>query len=309
MKYTRRDFIKATAACGLVAGAGPLLVGVRSSYAAVQTKTTLAVVQGARPAATRKAIQLLGGMEAFVKKDSRVVLKPNMSWASAIESAADTHPDVVKEVAAMCIEAGAREVKILDHTINRAEACLKLSGIGDACSGMKNVYVYAVNDKKFYRSVAIPKGKVLKSVDIIKDVLDCDVFINLPCAKSHTTTGVTLGMKNLMGIIWDRRAFHSDFDINQALADLTSAVKVNLTVLDASRALTTGGPSGPGIVTEPGTIIAGTDPVAVDAMGVTMANWYGQKFSPAQIKHIVAAHDMGLGTMDLSLVNIIKAAV
>ena len=80
-------------------------------------------------------------------------------------------------------------------------------------------------------------------------------------------------------------------------------------MLDASRALTTGGPSGPGIVTEPGTIIAGTDPVAVDAMGVTMANWYGQKFSPAQIKHIVAAHDMGLGTMDLSLVNIIKAAV
>ena len=159
MKYTRRDFIKATAACGLAAGAGPLLVGVRSSYAAAQPQTTVAVVQGARPAATRKAVQLLGGMEAFVKKDSRVVLKPNMSWASAIESAADTHPDVVKEVAAMCIEAGAREVKILDHTINRAEACLKLSGIGDACSGMKNVYVYAVNDKKFYRSVAIPEGQ------------------------------------------------------------------------------------------------------------------------------------------------------
>ena len=309
MKYTRRDFIKATAAIGVAAGAGPLLVGVRSSHAVAQPKTTLAVVQGARPAATRKAIQLLGGMEAFVKKDSRVVLKPNMSWASEIESAADTHPDVVKEVAAMCIEAGAREVRILDHTINRAEACLKLSGIGDACSGMKNVYVYAVNDKKFYRSVAIPKGKVLKSVDIIQDVLDCDVFINLPCAKSHTTTGVTLGMKNLMGIIWDRRAFHSDFDINQALADLTSAVKVNLTVLDASRALTTGGPSGPGIVTEPRTIIAGTDPVAVDAMGVTMADWYGQKFSPTQIKHIVAAHAMGLGTMDLPQVNIIKAAV
>ena len=299
MKYTRRDFIKATAACGLAAGAGPLLVGVRPSHAAAQTKTTLAVVQGARPAATRKAVQLLGGMEAFVKKDSPCCFGTELSWASTIESAVDTHPDVVKEVAAMCIEAGAREVRILDHTINRAEACLKLSGIGDACSNMKNVYVYAVNDKKFYRSVAIPKGKVLKSVDIIQDVLDCDVFINLPCAKSHTTTGVTLGMKNLMGIIWDRRAFHSDFDINQALADLTSAVKVNLTVLDASRALTTGGPSGPGIVTEPRTIIAGTDPVAVDAMGVTMADWYGQKFSPEQIKHIVAANAMGLGTMEL----------
>jgi uncharacterized protein (DUF362 family) len=309
MKYTRRDFIKTTAAYGIAAGAGPLLAGVRSTCAAPQSETTLAVVKGARQAATRKAVQLLGGMEAFVKKGSRVVLKPNMSWASTIESAADTHPEVVTEVAKMCIEAGAREVRVVDHTINRAEKCLKLSGIGEACRGMQNVYVYAVNDQKFYQSVTIPKGKVLKSVDIIKDVLDCDVFINLPCAKSHTTTGVTLGMKNLMGIIWDRGAFHSDFDINQALADLSSAVKVHLTILDASRALTTAGPKGPGLVTEPRTIIAGTDPVAVDAMGVTMADWYGQKFNPAQIKHIAAAHAMGLGTMDLPKVNIKKATV
>jgi len=309
MKYSRRDFIKTTAACSLVAGAGPLLTGARSAFAAAQPATTLAVVQGARAAATRKAVQILGGMEAFVKKGSRVVLKPNMSWASMVESAADTHPEVVATVATMCIEAGAREVRIVDHTINRPEACLKLSGIGEACGNMKNVYVYAVNDEKFYRSVEIPGGKVLKSVDIIKDVLDCDVFINLPCAKSHTTTGVTLGMKNLMGIIWDRGAFHSKFDINQALADLTSAVKVHLTVLDASRALTTAGPKGPGIVTEPKTIIAGIDPVAVDAMGVTVANWYGQKFKPSQIKHIAAAHAMGLGTMDLPKINIKKATV
>jgi uncharacterized protein (DUF362 family) len=252
---------------------------------------------------------MLGGMQAFVKKGSRVVLKPNMSWASTIESAVDTHPEVVAEVAKMCIEAGAREVRVVDHTINRAEECLKLSGIGDACRTMKNVYVYAVNDEKFYRAVSIPKGKVLKSVKIIKDVLDCDVFINLPCAKSHSTTGVTLGMKNLMGIIWNRRAFHSDFDINQALADLTSAVKVHLTVLDASRALTTGGPRGPGIVTEPKTIFAGIDPVAIDAVGVTVADWYGQKFTPGQVKHIAAAHAMGLGTMDLPKITVKKAAV
>jgi uncharacterized protein (DUF362 family) len=309
MKYTRRDFIKTTAACGIAAGAGPLLVGLRSSFAVPQPKTTLAVVQGARTAATRKALQLLGGMEAFVKKGSRVVLKPNMSWASSIERATNTHPEVVAAVAAMCIEAGAREVRVIDHTINRAEKCLEMSGIGEACRGIKNVYAYAVNDKKFYRAVAVPKGKVLRSVDIMKDVLDCDMFINLPCAKSHTTTGVTLGMKNLMGIIWDRRAFHSEFDINQALADLTSTVKISLTVLDASRALTTGGPSGPGLVTEPKTIIAGTDPVAVDALGVTLADWYGQQFSPAQVKHIAAAHAMGLGTMNLHDLNLKKATV
>jgi uncharacterized protein (DUF362 family) len=169
--------------------------------------------------------------------------------------------------------------------------------------------VYAANHEKFYTKLAIGKGKVLRSVDIVKDVLACDTFINLPCAKSHTTTGVTLGMKNLMGIIWNRKAFHADFDINQALADLTSAVKISLTVVDASRALTTGGPAGPGLVTEPKTIIAGIDPVAVDAVAVGVADWYGKKMAPEQVEHIAAAHNMGLGIMQLDRIAIKRASV
>jgi uncharacterized protein (DUF362 family) len=116
-------------------------------------------------------------------------------------------------------------------------------------------------------------------------------------------------MKGLMGVIWDRGYFHSKVDINQAIADLSSAIKVNLIVLDASRALINGGPSGPGKVDYPGAIIAGTDPVAVDAIGVSMANWYGQKFSGLQVKHIAAAYEMGLGTLILDDVNVLKARV
>jgi uncharacterized protein (DUF362 family) len=252
---------------------------------------------------------MLGGMEAFVKKGSRVVLKPNMSWASPIAAAVNAHPEVVSAVASMCIEAGAGEVLVLDHTINAPEKCLQLSGIQAACSSLKNVHVYAANQEKFYAKLPIARGKVLRSVDIIKDVVACDAFINLPCAKSHTTTGVTLGMKNLMGIIWDRRTFHADVDINQALADLASAVKIALTVVDASRALTTGGPAGPGLVTEPKTIIAGTDPVAVDAVAVGVAEWYGRRINPDQIQHIAAAHAAGIGTMQLERIEIKRATV
>jgi len=270
---------------------------------------TVASVTGERATAARKAVELLGGMEAFVKKDSRVVLKPNMSWASPLASAVNTHPEVVAAVADMCVAAGAREVLVLDHTIHPPEKCLQMSGILQACSSLKNVRVFAVNNKKFYTPVTIAKGRVLRSVDIVKDVLACDTFINLPCAKSHTTTGVTLGMKNLMGIIWNRRTFHADVDINQALADLTSAVKISLTVVDASRALTTAGPAGPGLVTEPRTIIAGIDPVAVDAVAVGVAEWYGKKVAPEQVQHIAAAHNMGLGTMQLERIAIKRASV
>jgi uncharacterized protein (DUF362 family) len=116
-------------------------------------------------------------------------------------------------------------------------------------------------------------------------------------------------MKGLMGIMWDREYFHAKVDINQAIADLVSAVKIDLTVLDASRALLNGGPSGPGKIEKPNTIIAGRDPVAVDALGVTLVDWYGQKFTGSQVKHIAAAHAMGLGTMDLNAIKILKAQV
>lgn len=309
MHITRRTFIKTAAACGLAGGAVPLVCRIAAGIAAEAPTASVAAVTGARTAATRKAIELAGGIERFVKKDSRVVLKPNMSWASPVASAVNTHPEVVATVASMCIAAGAGEVLVIDHTINAPDICLRASGISDACSGLKNVHVLAANHKKFYRKLDIPGARSLRSADVLKDVLDCDAFINVPCAKSHTTTGVTLGMKNLMGIVWDRRTFHADMDINQALADLTSAVKISLTIVDASRALTTGGPAGPGIVTQPGTIIAGVDPVAVDAVAVGVADWYGKKTAPHQIRHIAAAHAMGLGTMQPERIEIKRASV
>src|SRR4030043_1007403 len=97
----------------------------------------------------------------------------------------------------------------------------------------------------------------------MKDVLDDSVLINIPVAKSHSTTGVSLGMKGLMGLIWERESFHSQFNINQALADLATVIKPRLTILDATRALVSGGPGGPGEVRKTNLVIAGVEPRAV----------------------------------------------
>ena len=143
---------------------------------------------------------------------------------------------------------------------------------------ISGVYVLALQERTFFREVKVPKGKDLESVEVVKEILDGYILINIPVAKSHSATGVSLGMKGLMGLVWDRESFHSRFNLNQAIADLGTVIKPQVTILDATRALVSGGPGGPGEVKKPNLIIAGTDPVAVDSYGVSIVPWYGQNF-------------------------------
>jgi uncharacterized protein (DUF362 family) len=207
----------------------------------------------------------------------------------------------------MCLEAGAEQVMILDNPLQSAELCLRRAGVSDACKNLKNVYVRMFTDHKFFREIRVPQGKVLDRVEVIKEVLDSPVLISLPQAKSHSATGISMGVKGLMGLIWDRGSFHSKYNINQALADLATVLRPKLTVLDATRALTTGGPGGPGEIIKPNLVIAGTDPIAVDSFGVSVAPWYGQQFKGRQVEHLLAASQRGLGTVDIEQLNILRA--
>jgi uncharacterized protein (DUF362 family) len=299
---TRRDLLVGAAA-GLALG----LPGLPHSVDAAG-EPDLAVISGDPAAATRKALETLGGMSRFVQKGQRVVLKPNMSFASGPDRASNTHPGVVLTVAQMCLEAGAERVMVLDYPLQTAELCLRRAGVADACKDLKNVYVQTITDRKFFREVKVPQGKVLDKVEIMKEVLDSQVLISIPVAKSHSTTGISMGIKGLMGLIWDRGSFHGRYNINQALADLATVLRPQLTVLDATRALTTGGPGGPGEVVRPNLVVAGIDPVAVDSYGVTVASWYGQQFKGRQVEHILAAHQRGLGKIDLDQLKIAKAS-
>jgi uncharacterized protein (DUF362 family) len=296
---SRRQFLKATAA-----GVAISLAGDPSLLHAAE-EVDLAVISGEPAAATRKALEAIGGISRFVKKGERVVIKPNMSFAKTPDFAATTHPLVVAAVAKACLEAGAREVLVLDHTLQRAELCLERTGIREACRNMPGVHVLALQDRKFFQEIRIPQGKVLDRVEVMKDVLD-SVLISVPVAKSHSATGVSLGLKGLMGLIWDRESFHFQFNINQGIADLATAIKPRLTVLDATRAMASGGPGGPGDVKKPNLIVAGADPVAVDSYGVGIVPWYGRNFKGRQVEHLLIAHQRGVGKIDVDKLNIFK---
>jgi uncharacterized protein (DUF362 family) len=299
-RITRRQFLK-TAAAGVALG----LTG-RTPFLEAKEDYDIVAISGEPAAATRKALEAMGGISRFVKKGQRVVLKPNMSFSRTPDFSATTHPSVIVTVAQACIEAGAQQVLVLDHTLQRAEPCLERTGIRDACKGIPGVYVLALQERKFFHEIKVPQGKVLERVEVMKEILDSQVLINIPVAKSHSATGVSLGMKGLMGMIWDRESFHSQYNINQAIADLGTVIKPQLTLLDASRALVSGGPGGPGEVKKPNLIIAGIDPVAVDSYGVSIVPWYGQSFKGRQVEHLLVSHQRGLGKIDIDQLKILK---
>src|SRR4030042_5824463 len=170
----RRKFLK-TAAAGVAFG----LVGNPSS-AVAKEEFDLAVISGEPVAATKKALEAMGGITRFVKKGQRVVLKPNMSFSRTPDFGATTHPLVVATMAQACVEAGASQILVLDYTLQRPELCLERTGIREACKNIAGVHVLAIQERKFFREVKIPQGKVLERVEVMKEILDSQVLINLP---------------------------------------------------------------------------------------------------------------------------------
>ena len=290
---SRREFVHRSLAAGAAVTLGSALAP--RVVAGPQTGTDLAVVKGEITAAVKAAIDTLGGIGRFVTRGDKVVLKPNMSFPNPPEWASTTHPDVVRAVAGLCLAAGASRVAVIDQPLRRPEVCLRRSGIAAACADLAHVTVVALRQ--------------LREVEVARDALQADVLINLPVAKSHNAAGVSFGMKNLMGLIWDREYFHQFIDLNQAIADLSTRIRPDLILLDATRALTTAGPNGPGKVLQLDTIVAGTDPVAVDSYAVGLTSWYGQTFAGRNVKHIQAAASLGLGEIDVTRLRIRELTV
>ncbi|MGQ9454909.1 MAG: DUF362 domain-containing protein [Armatimonadota bacterium] len=304
-QVSRREFLEAIAGLGaaiFLGGCGR--DGQAGSDAAVLRKPRLevdgiVVSSGKGPARnTRAAVEALGGMGKLVKKGDFVAIKPNIAWNRPPESAATTNPDVVATIVRLCKEAGADRVLVLDHVIDRpAEGVLGLSGIKDAAE-RAGAEVKAIQRESDYQPIDIPKGKLLKSDTVARDILQADVLINVPIAKTHSATRLTLGLKNLMGCNWDRQSWHQSPSLDQCIADYATRIRPDLTVLDATRILLTNGPKGPGQTKHLDRVIVGTDPVAVDAYGATL---FGLR--PDEIAHIVFAARMGVGKTDLSKVK------
>jgi uncharacterized protein (DUF362 family) len=298
----RREFIRLAGAAGIGLGL-PGAVDVICNLAGASGRPELAVVRGASPAEiTRAAVVAIGGMERFVSRGDVVVVKPNIAWDRTPEQAANTNPEVVAEVVRLCIEAGAAKVKVFDRTVNDPRRCYVQSGIAPALKPLGADLIY-VKDRKFKR-VRI-NGRVLADWPIYSEALDADKVINVPIAKHHGLAGLTLSMKNWMGVMGGKRSrIHQSLD--RALVDLAGFMKPALTVLDAVRVLVANGPQGgsPRDVRRLDTVAAGVDQVAVDAFGATLFGLTGR-----DLGYVREAERVGLGTADLKKLNYVTLKI
>jgi len=307
----RREFLKTgLIATATVIASGPVaMINPGKSFA--QGAPDLVVSHGRDPATmTRAAVDALGGMKRFVKPGNKVVIKPNMSFASGPQAASNTHPAVVSEVARMCSEAGASRISILDNPLQQPQDCLAMSKIPEMCEVVPNTRVHVIKPQRLFRQVKVDRGTLVKSMEVSSEVLDSDVLIAVPVGKTHGSAGVSLSMKGMMGLIFDtdRRAFHSH-GLHESIVDMVTILKPQLVVIDGTRILGSGGPGGPGEVIPLNVVIASPDMVAADAQMVALGTWYGKKIEPGQVRHISLAAQRGLGRIDLDKLNVKNVTV
>ncbi|OPX98126.1 MAG: hypothetical protein A4E62_00585 [Syntrophorhabdus sp. PtaU1.Bin002] len=293
----RREFLRLAAASLMIGGlagrlnnlfaAGPSIVSVAegNDYSEI----------------TKKAIAALGGIQKFVKPGNVVVVKPNLGWDRKPEFAATTHPLVVRAIAEECLKAGARKVKVFDNPCNDPRRCYENSGVQGALKGLQNVELKYMENER-YKNVKL-NGVFLKEWQLYDEALSADVFINVPVAKHHGLTRLTLALKNMMGIMGGNRGYiHRAID--DALADVNTVVKSHLVVIDATRVLLTHGPQGGNLkdVRILNKVVASRDIVAADAYATTLFGLH-----PENITTTVTAFKRGMGEMNLSKIRIVRA--
>ncbi|OGG01974.1 MAG: hypothetical protein A3F83_08705 [Candidatus Glassbacteria bacterium RIFCSPLOWO2_12_FULL_58_11] len=309
MALNRKGFFKALGASALAAGLYGCSGGAdrqEAAEAAPRRKRSaigsagpqMAVVKGGDTAGiTRRAIEELGGMGRFVSRGDKVLLKPNIGWDRVPAQAATTDPVLVATLAALCLDAGAAKVTVLDNTINDPRRCYVRSGIKEAVEKIGAEAPY-LEDFSF-REVAVG-GALIRRWPVCREALEVDRIINVPIAKHHSLSRLSLGMKNFYGLMGGRRnQLHQD--VHLSIAEMTAFFAPELTVLDAVRILANNGPSGGSLsdVRQCDTVIASVDPVAADARAAALFD-----IDPLEIKHLVLGQQMGLGTLDLSTLQV-----
>ena len=305
----RRDFIKSTAMVGLATlfSSKSIKALAADKKLTVNTRPDLVAVMGGEPEAMLiRALKEYGGIKSFVKKGQKVVIKPNIAFDKAPELAATTNPDLVGALVKLCKSAGAAEVLVFDHTASDWKKSYKNSGIEAAVTGAGGKMVPG-NDESNYTEVELPNGMNLKKTKIHQVLLDCDVWFNVPVLKHHGGAKCTIAMKNLMGIVWDRKAFHSN-DLHQCIADLaTFNKKPALNIIDAYRIMKSNGPQGKSEadVVSLKSLIVSSNYVAADTAAIKMFS----QVVPTEIndvRYIALAEKHNLGTQNIDKLNVQK---
>ncbi len=300
----RREFVHKAIGGGVLLGSSMVMGGLGQALArslsAPKGSPDLVAVRGGEPDVMfDRGIGEYGGMSHFVKKGSKVLVKPNIGWDVTPERGGNTHPLLVKRIIEQCYNAGAKEVYVFDHTCDKWNKCYQDSGIEKAVKDA-NGKIVSGDSEGYYQSVAVPRGVKLTDAKVHEVLLGADVFINVPVLKHHESAKLTVGMKNLMGVVWDRSFWHRN-NLHQCIADMATYRKPDLTVVDAYYVMKRNGPRG---VTKDDVVqmksqILSTGVVAADAAA---AKLWG--IEPKEIPHIAMAEALGLGSASLEGLDI-----
>ncbi len=265
---------------------------------------------------TEQAVNAVGGISRFVKKGDKVVITPNMGWMRTPDQAATTHPAVIRRLVQMVQQAGASRITLIDYALDDWKLAYQICGARDAVKGTM-ASLLSPDHPTMYRKVAIQSKVPNKTTDgadydprhhydrieqmLPRDIIEADCFIVNPVVKDHEAAVITIAMKKLMGCIWNRKDYHR-YGLHPCIAELNMYLRPTLIVTDATRALQTRGPKGPGIVTTPNKVLAGTDPVAMDSYCCQFLTVNG--VTPDQVPHLIIADSLGRGKVDTSGLNI-----
>lgn len=253
-------------------------------------------------ALTSKVFDAAGGISRFISKGDVVVIKPNLSWARRPDLAATTSPELMEAVIELCQEAGAKKVRIVDNTIHDARRCFAITGAVAVAKKTNTDLVFPMSSLMKEMNL---RGRRLTVWPVFVPFVEADKVINLPIAKSHSLSILTLGLKSWIGAVGGRRyLLHQD--IHQTIVDLARFFKPVVTLIDATRIMIKNGPSGGSLsdVVIKNTLLLSDDPVAADARASML---FG--YRPEDIGFIRLGQEQGLGTYDLKSLDQVKVTL
>ncbi len=303
MKLTRREFLKLTLSAGAALLANPFSTLLFAEDNKVKDPDMIGVRNGTAVEMFESGIKEFGGMSRFVKKDQTVVVKPNIGWARTPAEGANTQPELVAKIIEHAYKAGAKRVYVFDNTCNGWMECYKTSGIEKAARDA-NATVLAANKIETYKKAQI-NGKKLKEALVNQLYLEADVVINVPVLKHHGATTMTSALKNLMGVVWDRRFYHRN-GLHECIAEFAGFRKPDLTIIDAYQVMRRNGPRGisKADVALQRMQIIGTDMVALDTAAAKIL-----EIDPLKINYIPMAEKLGIGSMNLDKMAIKRITI
>lgn len=262
----------------------------------------LAVAHGDdRSANLSAAIQALGGIQSFIKPGDRVLIKVNAAFATPPVLGATTHPACVGRIIALCLQAGAGRVDVTDNPINDPASCFELSGIAPAArkAGARVILPAA----GLFEPYTLPGGRLIRRWPLLSAPLrQVDKVIGMAPVKDHHRSGASMTLKNWYGLLGGRRnIFHQQ--IHTIIMELALMIRPTLVILDGTRSVVSNGPTGGSLadLKSTRTLIAGTDPVAVDSLGAVLLGK-----TPADLPHLKMAEKAGAGTTDYRSLKMVE---